>query len=291
MRIDGKAIAEAITTDLSHKTSDLLSRGITPTLAVILVGDDPASLAYIRQKNKAAERIGARVVFDHQSADINADTLANLVKKYNTDSHVHGLIVQRPVPKSLGDVTEIINSVVSAKDVDGFVPDSPFPVPVAAAVGEMVRSAYHALHATPWNPTPDAKETDAYRFWLKDKHVVVIGRGDTAGEPIYRYFQKQHCTTSQIHSQTPDPHSVMRSADILISCVGKERVVTAGDIKPGTILIGVGIRRNSEGKLKGDYEESEIEMTAGAYTSTPGGVGPVNVACLMKNLIHAAGAS
>lgn len=277
MKIDGKLLAQSLLDTLKGEVDNLQKKGITPTLAVILIGDDPASLAYIKQKQKAADAIGARVIFDHQPPALTAGGLYNLITKYNKDTGVHGLIVQRPIPKEVGIVNDTLDDVLPAKDVDGFLPGSPFDVPVAMAVGEILRSV---SGTTPEN---DNEFTD----WLKEKHIVVIGRGTTAGAPIFSYLQKKRCQVTQIHSQTPDPERHIKKADIVISCVGRERVVTRESVKPGAILISVGIWRDSEGKLRGDYEESDIADIAGWYTPTPGGVGPVNVACLMQNIIKA----
>lgn len=247
MQIDGKQIAEDILTTLKQEVQKLSA---IPTLAVVQLGDNPASLAYIRQKKKAAENIGARVIISNDIAD---------VARYNIDLQIHGLIVQRPVPSDT-----LRYAVIPRKDVDGFEPYSPFDVPVALAVWTIIQST---------GKTP--------------KTFAVIGRGETAGAPIARYLEKQNCATSIIHSQTPNPVEIMRRADCIISCVGKDRVLTKEHIKPGAILIGVGIWRNENGKLRGDYNEEEIADSAGAYTPTPGGVGPVNVACLMQNLVKA----
>lgn len=244
MRIDGKAIADGILTDLASKQ-------VNATLAVILIGDNPASLAYIKQKQKAAEKIGARVVVSNTIADLPT---------FNGNPNITGIIVQRPVPEGVGEY-----HVTLEKDVDGFEPNSPFDVPVAMAAWKCIESTAH-----------------------KPKQFVVIGRGETAGAPIARYLGKQECATSVIHSKTPNPEELMKQADCIISCVGKERVVTADAVKLGAILVGVGLWRDEAGKLRGDYDEADIENIASFYTPTPGGVGPVNVACLMQNLVKAA---
>lgn len=277
MKLDGKIIADTILGNLKKKVVFLQQKNITPSLAVILVGDNPASLAYIKQKQNAAEKIGAKIIFNHQQSGISSATLKKFVDEYNTDPSVHGLIIQRPLPAEMGEVTPILNTVSPKKDVDGFVPNSPFDVPVASAVGEILKN----VHA-------QEKNNKEFLPWLKQKNIVVIGRGETAGAPIVSYLQKLECATSIIHSQTPNTEELMKQADIIISCVGKSRVVTPGAIKPGVILISVGIWRDKEGKLHGDYEEEEIAYVASFYTPTPGGVGPVNVACLMKNLLKAA---
>lgn len=266
MRIDGQALAEAILSDLTGKVTSLKEQGRVPTLAVILVGDDAESLAYIRQKQKITERIGGRFIFEHLPGATQPKELAARIAMYNTDPAVHGLIVQRPVPIE-GDTTAILNTVAAQKDVDGFIPDSPYDVPIATAVLDILES----IHVD-----------------FTNKNIVIVGRGDTAGKPIASAFAKRHCTTSIVHSQSQDPQKIMRSADILISCVGKERVVTAPAVKPDAVLISVGLWRASDGKLRGDYVEDEVKDIAAYYTPTPGGVGPLNIASLMQNLVYAA---
>ncbi|MEK7577228.1 MAG: bifunctional 5,10-methylenetetrahydrofolate dehydrogenase/5,10-methenyltetrahydrofolate cyclohydrolase [Patescibacteria group bacterium] len=260
MLIDGKAIADTILETLKVDVSHLKTSGITPTLAVILVGDDPASLAYIKQKQKAAEIIGARIILSHQSSSISKDDFKKLILQYNDDPNIHGIIIQRPIPNNL-DTT----IVKLKKDIDGFLPNSPFKVPVALAVDEILKS----IHIS-----------------LVNKNIVIIGRGETAGKPIAEHLTKMGYAPIIIHSQTPNTKEIMQSADIIISCVGKKRVITSENIKQGVILISVGIWRDTEGKLHGDYDEKDIEIKAPWYTPTPKGVGPVNVACLMQNLIH-----
>ena len=283
MIIDGKLLADEILLHLTGAVTKLKTGGITPTLAVILVGDDPGSLAYIRQKQKAAEKIGATVIFDHQPPTITPEILKGLVDKYNADPGVHGVIIQRPVPTELGDVSIILDSVAHQKDVDGFLPGSPFDVPVAAAVGETLRDV--KCHVA--NITSEELTDDECIGWLQKQNIVIVGRGSTAGKPIADYLANRHCATSIIHSKTPDPDLMMKNADIIVSCVGRERVVTKDTIKPGVILIGVGLWRDTTGKLRGDYDEGDIIDVASFYTPTPGGIGPINVACLMQNLIKA----
>ena len=284
MKLDGKLLAQSLLDNLKEKVAGLQKKGVTPTLAVILVGDDPASLAYIKQKQKAAEYIGARVIFDHQPPALTAGGLYNLITKYNKDTAVHGLIIQRPIPKEVGIVNDTLDDVQPSKDVDGFLPGSAFDVPVAAAVGEILKSVFSEQKTVSRKTQNFEKD---FLVWLQQQHIVVIGRGETAGKPIFNYFQKQHATIAQIHSQTSDPASSMKKADIIISCVGREGIVARESVKSGAILISVGIWRDTEGKLRGDYEETDIADVAGWYTPTPGGVGPVNVACLMQNLLKA----
>lgn len=274
--IDGKALADTLLSILTTDVIKLKSQGITPTLAVILVGNNPGSLSYIKQKQKIAVRIGAHVIFHHQPSSISDQQLQSIIKKFNVDPNVHGLIVQRPVPRELGDVTDILNTVNPQKDVDGFTPNSPFPVPVAQAVMTIL------------NHLSDlASQGLSLQGWTKNKNIFVIGRGETSGKPIAELLQKKDCKVQIVHSHTPQPTVILKTADVIISCVGKPNIVTKDMIKPGVILMSVGIWRDDNGKLHGDYEEDDIKDIASFYTPTPGGVGPVNVACLMQNLIKA----
>ena len=277
MRIDGNAIAQQILADLSHSVSRLKKSGITPTLAVIQVGDDPNSTAYIHQKKKAAERIGAILKHEKLPADTSYQYVNTLIQTYNADPAIHGLIVQRPLPKKLSNISQILNHVASQKDVDGFVPNSPFEPPVALAVLKILEEIHALTGSDPVN--------QGFDEWIRSKAIVVVGRGETAGKPIAQSLAKREYTPSIVHSQTPNPQTIIKRADILISCVGGDSVITKNMLKPGTILIGVGIHRTPQGQLAGDYHEQEIKDVASFYTPTPGGVGPVNVSCLMQNLV------
>lgn len=257
MKIDGKALAEAILTDLTNEVKKL---HITPTLAVILVGDNPESLSYIRQKQKATERIGGRFILEQLSRTTLPKELAARVAMYNRDTSVHGLIVQRPLPAGLSA------EVHPKKDIDGFMPNSLFDVPVAMAVFAILNHI---------------------GITIKNKNVVIVGRGETAGKPIAAALASHQYATSIVHTQTPNPAAITKQADIIISCVGKERIITPAAIKPGVILISVGLTRGEDGKLHGDYEEEDVKDITSFYTPTPGGVGPVNIACLMQNLVKA----
>lgn len=271
MKIDGKAIANDI---LNHLISDLKNKQVVPTMAVILISDNPASLSYIKQKQKAAESIGAKVILDQLSDDINVETLKQVIEKYNTNPHVHGLILQRPVPAHI-ESAQMYRYISANKDVDGFVPGSPFKVPVAAAVTATLKKVLHTV-----------KGVNFYD-WLRSKKIAVIGRGESAGKPIADMFLKDGCKVEIVHSKTNNPDEIIKSADIVVSCVGKANIVRHDNIKKDSILISVGLWRDQVGKLHGDYEEDDIKDTAGFYTPTPGGMGPVNVACLMENLVKA----
>jgi methylenetetrahydrofolate dehydrogenase (NADP+)/methenyltetrahydrofolate cyclohydrolase len=278
MILDGKALAETMLTTQVSQVATLKQQGITPHLAVILVGDDPGSLSFIKQKQKAADRIGATLTFDHLPATTSAETLASAISYYNEDTAVHGLIVQRPVPVT--DIGEILASVKPSKDVDGFVKHSLFEVPVARAVLSLLEHAHQTLSAQGF-------ATDAFAHWLAQQTISVVGRGETAGKPIATMLQKHGAHPYIIHSQTEHPETTLRASSIIISCVGKPNTIASSSVESGTILISVGLWRDQQGKLHGDYDEEKIRTKAGFYTPTPGGVGPVNVASLMQNLIDA----
>jgi len=268
MPIDGKQIAKTLLASLSKDVVALAKQGITPTLAVIQIGDDPASTAYIRQKQKAATAIGAKLVISNHESGIRNHELKNCIDQFNHDASVHGIILQRPLPPGIRS-----DGIIPVKDVDGFLPGSPYQVPVAMAVLKILEKIF-----------PDSS-------FLIHHSVVVLGRGETAGGPIAEALRKRGVDPIVLHSQTSNPDAIIKTADVVISCVGKPNVVRRDFLKPGVALVSVGIWRDSKGKLHGDYEESDIADVASAYTPTPGGVGPVNVACLMANLLHATNSS
>lgn len=279
MKIDGRVIADNILTKLAQEVSKLKEKGITPTLAVILVGDNPASAAYIKQKQKAAERIGASVILKQLPTNISSEQLNTVIQQCNKDASVHGIIVQRPLPAQSADMSKIIDTIALQKDVDGFLPSSPFQVPVAKAVLTILNAVFELEKSK-------LKEK-SFDQWLKGQCSVVFGRGETAGAPIAKVLETRGCTIEVVHSQTTHPEELTKKFDIIVSCVGKERVITAGMVTSRSILVGVGIWRDNEDKLRGDYNEDEIKDIVAYYTPTPGGVGPVNVACLMQNLVRA----
>ena len=242
MKIDGRAIADKILANL-HVSG-------TPTLAVIQVGDDEASNTYIAQKKKAAERIGARIIHTRLSNKIKVDKINKLIEQYNNDQTVHGIIVQRPLPREYKMI-----QIILSKDVDGFLANSPYTPPVAAAVITILKE-----------------------IGQKPTSCVVIGRGETAGSPITETLHKNGWEVTVVHSRTENPAKIIKGAQIIISCVGNRKVITRDMVHKDTILIGVG---------RGDYDEEEIKDRVAYYTPTPGGVGPVNVACLMQNLVIA----
>jgi len=267
MKIDGKVVAERI---LEKLKKSLSKSGLHPTLAVILVGENPASISYIKQKQKAADFIGAKIIIKNLPENTTTENLLKIIGETNKNRQVHGLIVQLPLPTHL-DPEKILTYIATEKDVDGFTPSSPFTPPVAIAVLKILDE----IRKTP------------YPFSLTSSRFLVIGRGMTAGRPIAKTLKKLGYKTSIAHNKTRDKRLMIKNADIIISCVGKANIVKAEMLKPGAIVIGVGIHRTAEGKLAGDFNEEEIAKVVSFYTPTPGGIGPINVACLMENLVKA----
>lgn len=283
MRIDGKAIAEEIFQDLSKRVGKLKEKGITPHLVVILVGEDPASAAYVRQKDLKAQAIGAKATIVNLESGITNQELLDVIQKYNNDRDVHGLIVQRPLPKQI-DGNKLNDAVDPKKDIDAFLLDSPFTMPLAAAVLKILENVYQTSEGV---TRVGDREHEGFLKWLKEKNIVVIGKGETGGGPTIALLKKLDIAPTVIDSKTQNGQLITEEADIIISTVGRDNIVRSENIKNGVILIGVGMHKGEDGKLHGDYEEEDIKEIAAYYTPIPGGVGPVNVAMLLSNLLQA----
>jgi len=268
MKIDGRAISSEILENLKPQVSELKQNGTAPTLAIILIGNDEASHSYIKQKKIKAEEIGAEIKLFHFEST-SEEELLTLIEKLNNDALIHGIIVQRPLPNSF-DRGKISLSIDINKDVDGFNIESRFDAPVALAVIKILNNI--GINN------------------LTDKKIAVIGKGETAGGPIIKLLDKMEIKFELIDKQTSDPDELIKNANIIISAVGHEKVVKPELLNSEQILIGVGLYPK-DGKLKGDYEEIDVENKVKFYTPTLGGVGPVNVACLMENLLLAANSS
>ena len=310
MKVDGKQIASKIFDDLKNRVARLQApersdggqgEPITPHLAVILVGENPASEAYVLQKQLRGKTIDANIEVLRYSPDISAQILIDKIRELNANSQIHGIIVQRPLPEHI-DPDLIENEIADAKDVDGFKPGSPFYVPLVLAVMRILEEVYKAqtdsgvvAKAPPQNDVILASDEGArpeslvdFLSWLQSKKIVLFGKGSTAGQPIMDYFKEKGIDFEFIERTRENPEEVTQKADIIISSVGKKDIIKPTMIKNGVILIGVGINKDEDGHLYGDYEEDQIKDIASFYTPTPGGVGPVNVAMLLENLITSA---
>lgn len=275
MRIEGKEIASQILSDLAKKVAELKKSGVTPTMAIFLMGNNQASEIYVKQKILKAESIGAKVKLFRFPTGATNKKIEKELHKLIVDKNIHGIILQRPAPENVNAdmLTELVPPL---KEIDGFGTSPAHPVPVAQAVFELLKDVHRKAH-----------QDKNFIDWLKSKKVVLIGKGETAGKPIIEHFRKHGLVPIIVDSKTKDRSSMLKSADIIISSVGK-KVINSKEVKKGVILISVGLFTNSEGKLNGDYDDNEIKNIASFYSPTPGGVGPVNVACLLKNLIKSA---
>ncbi len=287
MRVDGKEIARVILEQLKQKVSELKA---SPHLVVILVGNDPASAAYVRQKELKANLIGIQATVHRLPQNVSQTELLMTIKQFNDDSGVHGLIVQRPLPKAIDEA--LIDAAVSPeKDIDSFRDDSPYDMPLALAVFKILEKVFkesEGTQETNASPSVSSVSYDSFITWLKTKNIVVMGKGQTGGGPTIALLQKKGINPTVVDSKTTNPSEITKTADILICAVGKSNVVNAEMIKPGAILLAVGMHRGEDEKLHGDYEEEDIKDIASYYTPIPGGVGPVNVAMLLQNLVSSA---
>lgn len=274
MKIDGREIATLILESLKAEVEGLKKKEIVPTLAVILMGNEKSSISYVKQKELKAKEIGAQIEIFRLEESVVNDEIETLIKKLDSDAKIHGIILQRPAPKHI-EIDRLEDFISSEKEVDGFGNHPIYPVPVAEAVLLMLEDVYIKQ-----------KVKNLFSDWLKSKKMTVLGTGETAGQPIINYFKEYGIEPVVIDSKTQEKDSLMKKADIIISAVGKT-TINPSNIKKGVILIGVGMHTEDQ-KLCGDFNEEEIKNIASFYTPTPGGVGPVNVAMLLKNLVESA---
>jgi methylenetetrahydrofolate dehydrogenase (NADP+)/methenyltetrahydrofolate cyclohydrolase len=283
MKLDGHEIAETIYSELKGRVSKLGNRGIIPHLVVFLVGESPASVAYVTLKQKKGEEIDAKVTILKYNTDVSQKELEDKLKQLNDDPTVHAILIQRPLPTQI-DAEKLELLTNPEKDVDGFHPNSPYTLPLPLAVVKILEEVYKYKIVPTF-----VKRAEEISFidWLKTQNIVLIGKGPTGGGPIIACLKKDNITPHIIDSKTKNPDQFMKQADIIISATGHKNTVSPEHLKQGVILISVGINRDENNKLHGDYDEKAIEEIASYYTPTPGGVGPVNVAMLIDNLLSA----
>lgn len=301
MKLTAQAVTDHIYTELIERVTKLAKHNIEPHLVVFLVGDDPGSIAYINQKQKKAEYIGAKVTVLKYPTTLSNDELVEKIELLNNDPYVHGILVQRPLPKHID--TELVElKTTPEKDIDGFNPDSPYTLPLPLAIFKILEHIYKtqagvASVGDPHRaPAANARTSDGgntrqnpvgFKPWLQSQSIAIMGKGETGGQPIINYFHKHGLKPQVIDSKTSESEAILKQADIVISAVGKPDVIKANDLKTGTILLGVGMRKGGGKKLHGDFNEQAVEDIVSVYTPTPRGVGPVNVAMLMENLVTA----
>ena len=278
--IDGKAIAEALRREVAAGVVALKrERGIRPGLAVVLVGEDPASQVYVRTKARANEQVGMLSVEHKLPADTPEAALLALIGDLNGRPDVHGILVQLPLPKHI-DVRKVVEAVDPAKDVDGFHPVN---------IGRLASGAKALAPCTPTGCLILAKSVEPR---LEGLEAVVIGRSNIVGKPVAQMLLKENCTVTIAHSRTRDLPAVVRRADLVVAAIGRPEMVRGSWIKPGAIVIDVGIQRvtgaDGKARLVGDVAFAEAAQVARAITPVPGGVGPMTVACLLRNTLEAA---
>ena len=273
--IDGTALSQRIRSHVAERAAALAARGIKPGLAVIMVGDDPASAVYVRNKVKACQDNGLHSVLERYDAAMSQDALLARISALNADPAIHGILVQMPLPKQL-DAHRVIESIAPAKDVDGFS---------VASAGELMTGMPGLRPATPLGCMKLIESTGVD---LRGKHAVVIGRSNTVGKPMALLLLQAHATVTVCHSATPDLAVHTRAADIVVAAVGRRNTLTTPMVKPGAVIIDVGINRNDEGKLCGDVDFAGVSQVAGWISPVPGGVGPMTIAMLLANTVQAA---
>ena len=274
--IDGKAIAAQIRAQIAQEVLKLQEdQGVTPGLAVVLVGDDPASRTYVRNKEKACEEAGIYSEKYLLSADTTQEQLMDLVRRLNEKEDIDGILVQLPLPEGLDD-KPIVEAIRPDKDVDAFHPVN---------VGEIMIGNYRFLPCTPAGIIELLKSKNIV---IEGKNCVVIGRSNIVGKPVAMLLLHQNGTVTVCHSKTKGLKEICRGADILVSAVGKAKFVTADMVKPGAAVIDVGMNRDENGKLCGDVDFESVEPVASYLTPVPGGVGPMTIAMLLKNTLTAA---
>lgn len=273
--IDGNALSRQLRADVSARVTALKAKGITPGLAVILVGDNQASQVYVRNKVKACEDTGMHSVLERWPATLSEAALLARVDALNHDATIHGILVQLPLPAHI-DAQKVIESISPAKDVDGFH---------IASAGALMTGMPGFWPCTPYGCM---KMLESIGYELKGKHAVVLGRSNIVGKPMALMLLQQNATVTICHSGTKDLKALTLQADVIVAAVGKRNVLTADMVKPGAVVLDVGMNRNDEGKLCGDVDFDGVKEVASWITPVPGGVGPMTITMLMVNTLESA---
>lgn len=273
--INGKQISEEIREGIALEVQQLSKQGVRPGLAVVLVGDDPASHVYVRNKEKACHDLGFYSEVHRLPADSSQEEVLALVDKLNKQSSIHGILVQLPLPGHIQEKA-VIDAIAVEKDVDGFHPVN---------VGNLVIGDDSLLPCTPAGVIELIKRTGVE---ISGKHAVVIGRSNIVGKPVSLLLQRENATVTMCHSRTSNMPEVAKQADILVVAIGRANMIDASYVKPGAVVIDVGMNRLENGKLAGDVDFASVKEISGPITPVPGGVGPMTITMLMKNTLLAA---
>lgn len=271
--LDGKKTSATIKSELKEKVSQLAEQGMTPCLAVVIVGEDPASKVYVNSKKKACEMIGIKSLSYELPDTTTEEELLDVVHKLNNNSEVNGILVQLPLPKQINE-DAIIMAIDPKKDVDGFHPVN---------VGNLSIGNKGFISCTPYGIIELLKR---YQIPIQGANCVVVGRSNIVGKPISMLLLRENGTVTVCHSKTKDLKAVCRGADILIAAIGRPKMITAEYVKEGAVVIDVGINRLEDGSLCGDVDYSDVFDKASYITPVPGGIGPMTIAMLMKNLVE-----
>lgn len=274
--IDGKALSEQLRKEVATRAAALKAKGVTPGLAVILVGDNQASQVYVRNKVKACEDVGFHSVLEKYDASMTEAELLARVAALNNDPSIHGILVQLPLPKHIDD-HKVIETISPAKDVDGFH---------VASAGALMVGEVGFKACTPYGCMKMLESIGMKD--LRGKHAVVIGRSNIVGKPMAMMLLAANATVTVTHSGTADLAAMTRQADVIVAAVGKVNVLTADMVKPGAVVIDVGMNRNAEGKLCGDVDFDGVKEIADYITPVPGGVGPMTITMLLVNTMESA---
>lgn len=273
--ISGKQISEEIRGGLRKEVEQLLSQGVTPGLAVVLVGEDPASQIYVRNKEKACQDLGFYSEVHRLPASTSEEDLLALVDKLNHQDSIHGILVQLPLPQHIHEKS-VIDAISVKKDVDGFHPVN---------VGNLMIGDDSLLPCTPAGVIELIKRAGVD---ISGKHAVVIGRSNIVGKPVSLLLQRENATVTMCHSRTANMKELTKQADILVVAIGRANFVDASFVKPGAVVIDVGMNRLDNGKLAGDVDFESVKEISGPITPVPGGVGPMTITMLMMNTVLAA---
>ena len=273
--LDGKVMSDALRGEIAQRVAALKEKGVHPGLAVILVGEDPASQIYVRNKGIGCEQVGIHSVTIRMPETTTQEELEAQIRALNADESIHGILVQLPLPKHL-DEAAALAVIVPEKDVDGFHIQN---------AGKLMNGLNGVVACTPKGALEMIRRTGVD---LSGKEAVVVGRSNIVGKPMAMLLLQQNCTVTMCHSRTADLAAHTRRADVLVAAVGKAKFITADMVKPGAIVIDVGINRNAEGKVVGDVDFDAVKEVAGWITPVPGGVGRMTITMLLENTVEAA---
>lgn len=273
--IDGNTLSSRLRAEVAARAQALKARGLTPGLAVILVGDDPASAVYVRNKVKACADTGVHSIFEKYDSSLTETALLARISALNLDPKVHGILVQMPLPKQINP-HRVIEAIAASKDVDGYA---------TLSAGELMTGQAGFRPCTPYGCM---KLIESTGIDLRGKHAVVIGRSNTVGKPMALLLLQANATVTLCHSASADIGHHTRQADVVVAAVGKTNVLTADMVKPGALVIDVGMNRNQAGKLCGDVDFAAVREIASYITPVPGGVGPMTITMLLVNTLEAA---